>query len=94
MADIKSDLQDQKLKIEKKSQGKFLGSIAFWVSEFLVVLSVITILLETLNGNEINYSFAGSIFVFQGTIFVTTWGAKASSNFAKKNDVYEQNRIS
>lgn len=69
----------------RQKQGKTLGKIAFLVSEFLVILSIIAVVMNVLLENSIDTNLIGQIFLFQGTIFTVTWGAKASSNFAKKS---------
>jgi hypothetical protein len=78
----------------KKSEGKLLGRVAFWISEILVIMSVISILIDVFNGNGLNAQMMGNIFLFQGTIFTVSWGAKATSNFAKRKAYDDEKGIS
>lgn len=81
---------------EKKSPltlGKVIGSVAFVISEFLVMLATTFIIVAYFFSGEINWDFFASLFVFQGSVLVTTWGCKASSNFARKEiNSYEDER--
>ena len=71
---------------KKRSEGKVIGSIAFIVSEIIVVLGVFGIILKIILDGELDSNLISAIFFFQGTVFTVTWGAKASSNFAKKEE--------
>jgi hypothetical protein len=64
----------------QKSEGKFLGRIAFWITEIVVILGVIALIFSTFSEHKINISF-GEIAMLQGTILTLTWGAKASKNY-------------
>jgi hypothetical protein len=64
----------------EKTEGKFLGRIAFWVSEILVILGALSIFISALTEVNINVNFS-DILLLQGAIFTVTWGAKASKNY-------------
>ena len=69
--------------IKKVTTGKTLGTISFIVSEFIVVLGTFYLIFALFKNGIMDSSIFGNILMFQGSIFVTVWGAKATSNFAK-----------
>jgi len=69
--------------VKKRTEGKVLGGVAFWISEFLVVLTVIALIINLIINKVLDTVLLGQILLFQGTIFTVSWSAKASSNFAK-----------
>lgn len=72
-----------------KKEGKFLGRVAFWVSEILVIVGALSVLISSLSDTVIDVSFS-EILLLQGTIFTVAWGAKATKNYidmkGAKND--------
>ena len=77
-----SDNKEEK----KQTNGKVLGSIAFFVSEIIVILGALYLIFALFKSGNIDATVFSNILLFQGSIFVTVWGAKATSNFAKKKD--------
>jgi len=69
---------------KKMTTGKILGSIAFIVSEILVMMGGAYCILSLFSENGMDSNTFVATLTFQGTIFVTVWGAKLGSNFAKK----------
>lgn len=68
---------------KKRTEGKVLGGVAFWVSEFLVVCFCVAIVFKLFMAGILDTVLMGQILLFQGTIYSVAWTAKASSNFAK-----------
>jgi hypothetical protein len=71
--------------IKAKTQGKRIGSVAFVFTEILIitVFGILTysffVIPDSFDFENVNYLIGSQIFVL-----TVTWGAKASSNFAKK----------
>ena len=61
--------------------GKKIGVISFFISETLVFIVLILVYFS----GDFHADIINMILLFQGTIFSVVWGAKASSNFAKKD---------
>jgi len=79
-------MSEKKEDEKKQTGGKVLGSIAFFVSEIIVILGALYLIFTLFKSEGIDATIFSNILLFQGSIFVTVWGAKASSNFAKKGE--------
>jgi hypothetical protein len=66
------------------SVGKKIGLFAFVVSEILSVIFTIIILFFVFKSGQLDASLISAVLLFQGSVFTVVWGAKASSNFTKK----------
>lgn len=74
---------DENVQIENPIPiGKKIGTFAFIVSEILVILGVIQIIIGYILKYPANINDFSNLLLFQGVIFATVWGSKASSNFA------------
>lgn len=79
-------MSDEKEDVKKQTTGKTLGTISFIVSEIIVILGSLYLMFALFKSGLIDANIFGQILMFQGSVFVTVWGAKATSNFAKKKD--------
>lgn len=70
---------------KKQTQGKTLGAISFFVSEIIVILGALYQIFALFKTGSIDASMFSNVLLFQGSVFITVWGAKATSNFAKKD---------
>jgi hypothetical protein len=77
----------------KKSEGKFLGRVAFWVSEVLVIIGAISILISSFSDTTIDVSFS-EILLLQGTIFTVTWAAKSTKNYIDMKGIKNDTSVS
>ncbi|MCP4336451.1 MAG: hypothetical protein GY679_01210 [Mycoplasma sp.] len=84
MATVVTDKEKKKM-----SFGKVLGTIAFFVSEALVVFGVGMLVGNLIINRIFDSPLFGQLLVFQGTIITIVWGSKASSNFAKMKEKLE-----
>lgn len=62
--------------------GKFFGTVAFIVTEVIVVLSVIGVIVGLINEIDISIPASG-ILTLQGAVFATVWGSVATKNFKR-----------
>ena len=70
---------------EKKiTIGKKIGTSAYVISEIIVILVSIAVAINIFFEKRIDSGLISALLMFQSSIFITVWGAKASSNFAKK----------
>jgi hypothetical protein len=61
------------------TMGKKIGLAAFIVTELVIIMIVILAFFRSDMAIDFNQAIISQVFVF-----ITVWGAKASSNFAKK----------
>jgi len=71
---------------KKQTTGKKLGTAAFVISEIIAVFVIIAVCINVFIEKKIDVNLVSALLMFQGSVFVTVWGAKASSNFAKKKN--------
>lgn len=65
---------------QKASLGKKLGTISYFITELIIIA---TIIMSLINSKDVAIDYTQIIF-YQTLVFSVVWGAKASSNFAKK----------
>jgi len=76
--------------MEKKiTPGKKIGRYAFIISEVIAVIFLLLILIDYALNRKVILDYFTALFMYQGTILTVTWGAKASSNFTKKDKTQE-----
>lgn len=73
--------------------GKQLGKIAFYISEIISVCSLILILINFIITKNINIEHLNALMFYQGAILTVTWGAKATSNFAKPKKDFDAGEV-
>ena len=69
---------------KKETMGKKIGLSAFVISEIMVMFVAIAICINIFYEKRIDSNLISSLLLFQGSVFTVVWGAKATSNFAKK----------
>lgn len=78
---------------KKLTLGKRLGLISFVICEIMAIMVVIAITVNVFFENRIDAGMIGNLLFFQGSIFTIVWGAKASSNFSKRNINFSKRNI-
>jgi hypothetical protein len=70
---------------DKMTVGKKIGFYAFVISEITVIQILIIILFDVfVSKSKLDSNIINAVLLFQGSIFTVVWGAKATSNFTKK----------
>ena len=71
------------MKTTQQTLGKKLGKIAFYIAEIISIILLLSLIIFMFIEKKINSGLFSNLLLFQGTVLGITWGAKASSNFAK-----------
>ena len=80
---------------KKPTEGKKLGRVAFWLTECLMALVILVVLIDYFIWHKFDparvIDVVKDMVTAQTFVLGITWGAKASSNFAKRGGANGQN---